>query len=195
MADPLNIDPALLNPVDKDAVEHEEAPAAPVDETAEPAEGATLGLEIGSVAEEPKVRLPAMLRGKVQKDGSSLGTGRRKTAVARVRVKKGTGKITVNGREFEDFFPVERNRLQIEAVLKATSMLGAVDIDALANGGGVNGQAGAIVLGLARAIQALQPEQHGALSDGGYLTRDDRMVERKKYGHKKARRSFQFSKR
>ena len=195
MADPLNIDPTLLNPVDKDAVEHEEAPAAPVDETAEPAEGATLGLEIGSVAEEPKVRLPAMLRGKVQKDGSSLGTGRRKTAVARVRVKKGTGKITVNGREFEDFFPVERNRLQIEAVLKATSMLGAVDIDALANGGGVNGQAGAIVLGLARAIQALQPEQHGALSDGGYLTRDDRMVERKKYGHKKARRSFQFSKR
>jgi small subunit ribosomal protein S9 len=194
MADPLNIDPALLNPVDKDAVEHEEAPADVV-ETAEPAEGATLGLEIGSVAEEPKVRLPAMLRGKVQKDGSSLGTGRRKTAVARVRVKKGTGKITVNGREFEDFFPVERNRLQIEAVLKATTMLGAVDIDALASGGGVNGQAGAIVLGLARAIQALHPEQHGALSDGGYLTRDDRMVERKKYGHKKARRSFQFSKR
>ncbi|MFN7802994.1 MAG: 30S ribosomal protein S9 [Planctomycetaceae bacterium] len=194
MADPLNIDPTLLNPVDKDAVEHEEAPAAPV-ETTETAEGATLGLEIGSVAEEPKVRLPAMLRGKVQKDGSSLGTGRRKTAVARVRVRKGAGKITVNGREFEDFFPVERNRLQIEAVLKATGMLGAVDIDALASGGGVNGQAGAIVLGLARAIQALQPELHGALSDGGYLTRDDRMVERKKYGHKKARRSFQFSKR
>ena len=131
----------------------------------------------------------------MQKDGSSLGTGRRKTAVARVRVRKGAGKITVNGREFEDFFPVERNRLQIEAVLKATGMLGAVDIDALASGGGVNGQAGAIVLGLARAIQALQPELHGALSDGGYLTRDDRMVERKKYGHKKARRSFQFSKR
>ena len=194
MADPLNIDPTLLNPVDKDAVEHEEAPAAPV-ETTETAEGATLGLEIGSVAEEPKVRLPAMLRGKVQKYGSSLGTGRRKTAVARVRVRKGAGKITVNGREFEDFFPVERNRLQIEAVLKATGMLGAVDIDALASGGGVNGQAGAIVLGLARAIQALQPELHGALSDGGYLTRDDRMVERKKYGHKKARRSFQFSKR
>jgi small subunit ribosomal protein S9 len=194
MADPLNIDPALLNPVDKDAVEHEEAPAAPAEVSAEEG-GLTVGLEIGSVVEEPKIRLPAILRGKVQKDGSSLGTGRRKTAVARVRVKKGAGKITVNGREFEDFFPVERNRLQIEAVLKSTNMLGAVDIDALASGGGVNGQAGAIVLGLARAIQALQPELHGALSDGGYLTRDDRMVERKKYGHKKARRSFQFSKR
>jgi len=194
MADPLNIDPALLNPVDKDAVEHEEAPAAPAEVAAEEG-GLTVGLEIGSVVEEPKIRLPAILRGKVQKDGSSLGTGRRKTAVARVRVKKGAGKITVNGREFEEFFPVERNRLQIEAVLKSTNMLGAVDIDALASGGGVNGQAGAIVLGLARAIQALQPELHGALSDGGYLTRDDRMVERKKYGHKKARRSFQFSKR
>lgn len=194
MADPLNIDPALLNPVDKDAVEHEEAAAAPAEVAAEEG-GLTVGLEIGSVVEEPKIRLPAILRGKVQKDGSSLGTGRRKTAVARVRVKKGAGKITVNGREFEEFFPVERNRLQIEAVLKSTNMLGAVDIDALASGGGVNGQAGAIVLGLARAIQALQPELHGALSDGGYLTRDDRMVERKKYGHKKARRSFQFSKR
>ncbi|MFN6108387.1 MAG: 30S ribosomal protein S9 [Planctomycetaceae bacterium] len=200
MVDPLNIDPALLNPVDKDALaesdagEHAEAAAAPAEVAGEEG-GVTLGLEIGSVVEEPKIRLPAMLRGKVQKDGSSLGTGRRKTAVARVRVRKGTGKITVNGREFEDFFPVERNRLQVEAVLRATNMLGSVDIDALANGGGVNGQAGAIVLGLARAIQALQPELHGALSDGGYLTRDDRLVERKKYGHKKARRSFQFSKR
>jgi len=195
MADPLNIDPDHLNPIDKDAVEHEAAPATEV-AAGETSEGGSLGLEIGSAVEEPaKVRLPAMLRGKVQKDGSALGTGRRKTAVARVRVRKGTGKITVNGRTFEDFFPVERNRLQIEAPLKALNMFGAVDIDARASGGGVNGQAGAIVLGLARAVQALHPELHGILSDGGYLTRDDRMVERKKYGHKKARRSFQFSKR
>ena len=198
MADPLNIDPAHLNPIDKDAVEHDAAPVEaelPV-ETTEAVERATQGLEIGSAVEEPvKVRLPAMLRGKVQKDGSSLGTGRRKTAVARVRVRKGTGKITINDREFEDFFPVERNRLQIEAPLKALGMFGAVDMEIRASGGGVNGQAGAIVLGLARAIQALHPELHGILSDGGYLTRDDRMVERKKYGHKKARRSFQFSKR
>jgi small subunit ribosomal protein S9 len=85
--------------------------------------------------------------------------------------------------------------LTIEAPLRATGVYGQVDVWVRATGGGVNGQAGAVILGLARAIQALHPEQHGALSDGGYLTRDDRMVERKKYGHRKARRSFQFSKR
>ena len=109
--------------------------------------------------------------------------------------KKGTGKITVNGRAFEEYFPVERHRLLIEAPFKATGVFGQVDVWVRATGGGVNGQAGAVILGVARAIQALHPEQHGALSDGGFLTRDDRMVERKKYGHRKARRSFQFSKR
>jgi small subunit ribosomal protein S9 len=141
------------------------------------------------------VRLPNVLRGRIDADGTAVSTGRRKTAVARVRVRKGTGKITVNGREFEDYFPVERHRLLIEAPLKATGVYGQVDIWVRATGGGVNGQAGALILGVARAIQALHPEQHGALSDGGFLTRDDRMVERKKYGHRKARRSFQFSKR
>jgi small subunit ribosomal protein S9 len=155
------------------------------------------GLDIGSQAEAaaPAVRLPNVLRGRIDADGTAVSTGRRKTAVARVRVRKGTGKITVNGREFEDYFPVERHRLLIEAPLKATGVYGQVDIWVRATGGGVNGQAGALILGVARAIQALHPEQHGALSDGGFLTRDDRMVERKKYGHRKARRSFQFSKR
>jgi small subunit ribosomal protein S9 len=155
------------------------------------------GLHIGSEAPaaEPEVRLPRTIRGKIESDGTAVSTGRRKTAVARVRVKKGTGKVTINGRPFEDYFPVERHRLLIEAPLKATGVFGQVDVWVRATGGGVNGQAGAVILGVARAIQALHPEQHGALSDGGFLTRDDRMVERKKYGHRKARRSFQFSKR
>jgi small subunit ribosomal protein S9 len=171
------------------------------DESAPAAEatGDTLagGLDIGSEAEAaaPVIRLPHTLRGKIEPDGTAVSTGRRKTAVARVRVKKGTGKVTINGRSFEDYFPVERHRLLIEAPLKATGVFGQVDVWVRATGGGINGQAGAVILGVARAIQALHPEQHGALSDGGFLTRDDRMVERKKYGHRKARRSFQFSKR
>lgn len=171
--------PVLANPATEEAAS---APAAPE-------------LAIGSQVEPPAVRLPSKLRGKIQKDGSVLGTGRRKTAVARVRVRQGSGKISVNGREFAEYFPVERHRLVIEAPLHATGLHGKLDMTVQASGGGVNGQAGAIVLGIARAIQALNPELHGVLSDGGYLTRDDRMVERKKYGHKKARRSFQFSKR
>lgn len=186
---------------------HGEQPAAeaaeadaPVAETTGETAGAaaadsTGGIDIGSQAAEPVVRLPRTIRGKIEADGTAVSTGRRKTAVARVRLRKGTGKVTINGRSFEDYFPVERHRLMIEAPLKATGVFGEVDIWVRATGGGVNGQAGAVILGVARAIQALHPEQHGALSDGGYLTRDDRMVERKKYGHRKARRSFQFSKR
>jgi len=160
-----------------------------------PAAESPTGLDIGSEPAVPETRLPHTIRGKIEPDGTAVSTGRRKTAVARVRLRKGTGKITVNGRAFEEYFPVERYRLMIEAPLRATGVFGQVDVWVRANGGGVNGQAGAVILGVARAIQALHPEQHGALSDGGYLTRDDRMVERKKYGHRKARRSFQFSKR
>jgi small subunit ribosomal protein S9 len=186
--------------MDNAANEQSEQPPAehtaePADQTgAAPPEGAG-GLDIGSQPAAPEVRMPHTIRGKIEADGTAVSTGRRKTAVARVRVRKGTGKITINDRPFEDYFPVERHRLTIEAPLRATGVYGQVDVWVRATGGGVNGQAGAVILGLARAIQALHPEQHGALSDGGYLTRDDRMVERKKYGHRKARRSFQFSKR
>ncbi|MBS0267108.1 MAG: 30S ribosomal protein S9 [Planctomycetes bacterium] len=159
-------------------------------------DGLTLGTSAASAEPAaPVVRLPTVIRGKIDASGTAISTGRRKTAVARVRLKKGTGKVTVNGRAFEEYFPVERHRLLIEAPLKATGMYGQVDIWVRASGGGINGQAGAVILGIARAVQALHPELHGPLSDGGFLTRDDRMVERKKYGHKKARRSFQFSKR
>ena len=183
-------------PGEPSVVEATETTDTAADEkSGETAGAATGGVDIGSQAAEPAPRLPRTIRGKIEPDGTAVSTGRRKTAVARVRVRKGSGKVTINGRAFEDYFPVERHRLMIEAPLKATGVFGEVDIWVRATGGGVNGQAGAVILGVARAIQALHPEQHGALSDGGYLTRDDRMVERKKYGHRKARRSFQFSKR
>lgn len=156
----------------------------------------TLGQGGAPVAvEEVKPRLPQMLRGKIDKHGVALGTGRRKTAVARVRVKDGTGQITINGRALNDYCVTDRDRNSVLAPLKATEMLGKVDVIAKAQGGGPTGQAEAVMLGVARALQAKNPLLHGTLADGGYLTRDSRMVERKKYGFKKARKSFQFSKR
>ncbi len=148
-----------------------------------------------STDEEAVPRPEPTIRGKIDRFGAAMGTGRRKTGVARVRVKDGTGQIIINGRSIEDYFVVERDRLAILAPLKATETEGKVDIAVNVFGGGRTGQAGSIVLGIARALQAKNPANHQVLSDGGYLTRDSRMVERKKYGRKKARRSFQFSKR
>jgi small subunit ribosomal protein S9 len=124
-----------------------------------------------------------------------MGTGRRKTAVARVRIQDGSGKLTINERELNEYFPMERDQQMILAPLKATESLGKVDVWVRVVGGGPTGQTGAVVLGVARALQARMPNLHHRLSEGGFLTRDGRMVERKKYGYKKARRSFQFSKR
>ncbi|MDA1215206.1 MAG: 30S ribosomal protein S9 [Planctomycetota bacterium] len=138
---------------------------------------------------------PRVLRGKLDRFGIAMGTGRRKTAVARVRIKPGSGKFTVNDRELADYFPVERYRLTIEAPLRDTNNVGKYDIWVRVGGGGPTGQTGAIVLGIARALEVLNPSLHEVLRNGGYLSRDSRMVERKKFGFKKARRSFQFSKR
>ncbi len=167
-----------------------------VDAVAELAADLTLG-QAGSpvVVEEVKPRLPQLVRGKIDKNGVAMGTGRRKTAVARVRLKDGSGVVTVNGRPLVEYCVGERDRNSVLAPLKATDLLGKVDISVLAHGGGPTGQAEAMMLGIARALQAKNPLLHGALADGGYLTRDSRMVERKMYGHKKSRRSFQFSKR
>ena len=165
------------------------------EETVEGDADLTLG-ESSEEAEEPRIpRQPILIRGKIDRHGVAIGTGRRKTSVARVRVVDGDGGMTINGRELDDYFQIERDRLLIEAPLKATETYGSVNVWVRVNGGGLTGQAGAIVLGIARALQAKNPNLHEALSDGGYLTRDDRMVERKKYGYKKARKSFQFSKR
>jgi len=138
---------------------------------------------------------PVITRGKLDRFGTAWGTGRRKTSVARVRVRAGSGKFTVNERPMDAYFCVERDRENILLPLRVTEKIGQVDIDVNVVGGGTTGQAGAIVLGIARAIEALNPSLHQTLAEHGFLTRDSRMVERKKYGLKKARRSFQFSKR
>lgn len=123
------------------------------------------------------------------------GVGRRKTAVARVRIALGSGKIEINGRELNDYFTGERDRKAIFGPLEVTSTGGKMDVRVSAIGGGPTGQAGAIVLGLGRALAKYDPGLEGSLRNAGFLTRDSRMKERKKYGQRGARRRFQFSKR
>ncbi len=135
------------------------------------------------------------IRGKVDRFGVAMGTGRRKTSVARVRVKEGNGQFQVNGRPVEEYLCVERDRESVLVPLRLVDRLGKVDVSVRVNGGGITGQTGAIILGLARALQGLDSSWHHTLAEAGLLTRDDRMVERKKFGYRKARRSFQFSKR
>ncbi len=128
-------------------------------------------------------------------NGYFWGTGRRKTSTARVRIREGTGVFLVNGREVPDYFPDLRWQLQCYLPLKVTNLEGKVDVFVNVRGGGLTGQAGAVLMGLARAIRNMRPELEPELREHGFLTRDPRMVERKKYGKRKARRSFQFSKR
>jgi len=123
------------------------------------------------------------------------GTGRRKAAVARVRIRPGTGKFLVNKQDAVKYFDHERDRQAILAPLQAAKMMKAWDVWVNIRGGGYTGQAGAVVLGLARALAKAMPECEGALRDGGLLTRDARMKERKKPGQPGARKRFQFSKR
>jgi small subunit ribosomal protein S9 len=123
------------------------------------------------------------------------GTGRRKTAVARVRIADGTGQFIVNGIDAREYFPLEVWQTDIRAPLKATEMGERVDVFVNVVGSGKSSQSGAVVQGIARALKAHRTDLDQALREGGYLTRDARMVERKKPGHKKARKSFQFSKR
>ncbi|QDV31693.1 30S ribosomal protein S9 [Planctopirus ephydatiae] len=155
----------------------------------------TLGSEVVAPVAEVQEEKVVHRRGRIDRFGVAMGTGRRKTSVARVRLKPGSGSITINDRTFENYFPIERDRLKIEAPLRACEKYGQVDIWVRAEGGGSTGQTGAVILGIARALDVMFPNLHQTLADGGYLTRDSRMVERKKYGFKKARRSFQFSKR
>ena len=124
-----------------------------------------------------------------------LGTGRRKTAVARVFLRNGSGTIKVNGREFENYFPNPAARALVKQPLLATETADKFDILITANGGGPLGQAGAAKLGIARALLLYDRTLEKGLRDEGYLTRDSRMVERKKYGQAGARRRFQYSKR
>lgn len=129
------------------------------------------------------------------RQGWFRGTGRRKTAVARVRIKPGAGAIQINERELDKFFTEDRDRKNILAVLEKTGTHGKVDVQAQVHGGGFTGQAGAIVLGLGRALKRYDQSLESILRDNGFLTRDSREVERKKAGQKGARGRFQFSKR
>jgi small subunit ribosomal protein S9 len=132
---------------------------------------------------------------KVDKHGRAYATGKRKDAVARVWVKPGAGKIVVNTREFEVYFARPVLRMLIQQPLVAANRNGQYDVICTVSGGGLSGQAGAVRHGLSKALTNFEPELRGVLKKGGFLTRDSRVVERKKYGRAKARRSFQFSKR
>ncbi|MEG0571128.1 MAG: 30S ribosomal protein S9 [Oscillospiraceae bacterium] len=123
------------------------------------------------------------------------GTGRRKSSVARVRVYAGNGEIKINGRDINEYFGLETLKLIVNQPLELTETAGKFDIICTVNGGGVTGQAGAIRHGLSRALLEYDPELRGILKKAGFLTRDPRMKERKKYGLKAARRAPQFSKR
>ncbi len=134
----------------------------------------------------------------VKKDkinGDALGTGRRKSSVARVRVRAGSGKVTVNKRPLEEYFVNDQDQKWITSTLEAVEFGDKVDVMVRVSGGGMTGQSGAVRMGLARALVSYDESLHEALRDGGYLTRDSRMKERKKPGLRGARRGVQFSKR
>ena len=161
--------------------------AAPAAKTAAPSDEPNAPAPEDSLVE--KVSLPA------DAHGWWRGTGRRKAAVARVRIKPGEGSFIVNQRPMESFFNEERDQKNLMAVLEKTSMVGSVDIHTKVNGGGYTGQAGAIILGLARALRNYDISLESTLRENGFLSRDPRKVERKKPGQPGARKKFQFSKR
>ena len=132
---------------------------------------------------------------KLDKQGRAYATGKRKNAVARVWVKPGAGKVTVNTRALEVYFARPVLRMLIQQPIAAANRNGQYDVVCTVSGGGLSGQAGAVRHGISKALLAYEPDLRGALKRGGFLTRDSRVVERKKYGKAKARRSFQFSKR
>jgi small subunit ribosomal protein S9 len=127
--------------------------------------------------------------------GRAYATGKRKDAVARVWIKPGAGKVTVNTREVEVYFARPVLRMMIQQPLIAAARAGQYDVICTVAGGGLSGQAGAVRHGISKALTYFEPDLRGVLKKGGFLTRDSRVVERKKYGRAKARRSFQFSKR
>ncbi len=152
-----------------------------------------LGAATGTTAPAEETA-PVHVR-KVDEHGRSYATGKRKDAVARVWIKPGTGKITVNGREFPVYFARPVLQMVVQQPIVAVSREGQFDIIATVTGGGLSGQAGAVRHGISKALTYFEPGLRPVLKKGGFLTRDSRVVERKKYGRAKARRSFQFSKR
>ena len=132
---------------------------------------------------------------KLDSRGRAYATGKRKNAVARVWIKPGVGKITVNAKDFEKYFARPVLQMLLKQPLQAVDRVSQFDVMATVSGGGLSGQAGAVRHGISKALTYFEPELRPTLKKGGFLTRDSRVVERKKYGRMKARRSFQFSKR
>lgn len=155
----------------------------------------TEGAEPAAATPEAPVATAPLRQQELDKFGRSYATGRRKDAVARVWVKPGTGKITVNGRDQEIYFARPTLRLVINQPFTVTAREGQYDVVCTVKGGGLSGQAGAVKHGIAQALTKYEPALRPAVKAEGFLTRDSRTVERKKYGRAKARRSFQFSKR
>ena len=153
-----------------------------------------LGAATGMTSSEGAADAPVHVQ-KLDAQGRAYATGKRKDAVARVWIKPGSGRISVNGREFETYFGRPVLRMVVNQPLVAANRAGQYDIMVTVKGGGLSGQAGAVRHGISKALTYYEPELRGVLKKGGFLTRDSRVVERKKYGKAKARRSFQFSKR
>ena len=157
--------------------------------TLEELKGAVSGADI------PQVEEQALPEPKIDEQGRSYATGKRKTAVARVWIKPGSGKIVVNKKDYSDYFGRPVLQMIIKQPLVAAERNDQYDVYCTVKGSGPSGQAGAVRHGISKALTYYEPELRGVLKKGGFLTRDSRVVERKKYGKAKARRSFQFSKR
>jgi small subunit ribosomal protein S9 len=153
--------------------------------------GAAMGMAVAANATAPA----APAKPKVDAKGRAYATGRRKNAIARVWIKRGTGKVTVNGKVIEAYFARPVLRMMVQQPMIAVNRNTQMDVECTVVGGGLSGQAGAVRHGISRALTYFEPDLRPALKKGGFLTRDSRAVERKKYGKAKARRSFQFSKR
>src|ERR1041384_2811781 len=157
----------------------------------------THGLEaLASLSSNPQQAVAAAAREpQIDKHGRAYATGKRKNAVARVWIKPGKGKITINGRDQDVYFARPVLRMMIAQPLQVCDRLGQFDVDVTVEGSGLSGQAGAVRHGISKALTYYEPGLRSVLKPHGFLTRDSRVVERKKYGKAKARRSFQFSKR
>ncbi len=156
--------------------------------------------ELGSLTGKPAAGVPGeaakpVYVQKLDKQGRAYATGKRKNAVARVWIKPGHGKITINDKDFTHYFARPVLQMLLKQPLSTANRLDQYDINATVMGGGLSGQAGAVRHGISKALTYFEPDLRPPLKKGGFLTRDSRVVERKKYGRMKARRSFQFSKR
>jgi small subunit ribosomal protein S9 len=182
----------LTNPKPEAAPAPETASEAPAGETA--VDATPPADDQGASTQGPQIQ--AVLREQqLDKQGRAYATGRRKDAVARVWLKPGSGKIVINGREQEVYFARPTLRLIINQVFDVTDRRGQYDVEATVKGGGLSGQAGAVRHGISTALTRYEPALRTTVKREGFLTRDPRVVERKKYGRAKARKSFQFSKR